>query len=127
MISTVVIGGIFVLWSWVDVVGDNWSTKKGWKIPTALYPFSMLVVWNSIAFMFLGSATMRRISGGQDAALCLILAGTGFAFLWATRVLVRRNSGPGTKLVALGSKILVVTSTVCFVFMILGIPDLWRV
>lgn len=124
MLSTAVVGGMFVLWAWVDVVVSRWRTKNGWKIPTALYPFSILVVWDSTAFAYLGSAAVRQLPAQESEALCLFLVVASFVFLLAAAIIVRRNSGPGKRLVAVGSKILVVISIVCFVIMILGIPGL---
>jgi len=126
MLSTVLIGGGFVFCSWLEVVSSKWSTREGPKIPTALYPFSILVVWDLLAFFYLYSEGVMRLPGEQVGVIWLSVLTGGLGFLWATRVMVRRNSGPGRSLVAIGSQILVVTSPLCFVVMILGMLILWN-
>jgi hypothetical protein len=125
MLSTMFIGTLFAFCAWVDVVDSRFSTKDGWKIPTSLYPFSLLVVWDFLIYLFLpseGELFRAQFTAGQIVALYLLLLGASLAFLWATVVMVRRDSGPGKSLVAFGSKILVVTSSVFFVAMLLFAP-----
>jgi hypothetical protein len=45
-----------------------------------------------------------------------------FASLLVTLVLVRQNSGPGTRVVTIGSKILLVLALLGFVGIIVGLP-----
>jgi hypothetical protein len=125
MLSTVLIGGGFVLCSWLEAVRNRWSTKVRSKIPTALYPFSILIAWDSIALIYLDSDVVTGLPERQVGAIWLSVLTASLAFLIATRLLVRRISLPKTDLVAIGSKVIVVTSAVSFVVMILGIPGLW--
>jgi hypothetical protein len=124
LLSTIYIGSLFGLCAWVDVIDGRWSTKNGWRIPTALYPFSLLVVWDLVAVNVLDSDALRKLPVSQHGVLCLIFVVTSILFLIATRVLVRRNSGPGRSLVAFGSMTLLVTSPLPFVLTIFSILDI---
>jgi hypothetical protein len=53
---------------------------------------------------------------------CFVLI--NLVLLLATRAIMRGRSGPGTKLVAIGSNILVVISIVSLVLMVVSIPGL---
>jgi hypothetical protein len=124
--GTVLLGGAFALFAWVDVFDGKWGAHEGWRIPTSVYPFSLLVVWDLGTIIILHSDALMQLSPGQHGALSLILVSTSLMFLFATRFFVRQNSGPGTSLVSLGSKILAIVSPVLFVLMILGMPSIWK-
>jgi hypothetical protein len=122
MVGCGALGGIFVVWAWADVVDSKWRANKKWNIPTALYPFTISIVLDWVAFTYLDSAAVRHVPEEQVTVFLFLFVFANFAFLFVTAVMVRRNSGPGTRLIAVGSKILVVVSIVCLVVMILGIP-----
>lgn len=123
MLSTLVIGGMFVPSSWLEVIESKRSADGSSKIPTALYPSSMLVAWDLIAFIYLDSDAVMQLHVWRVVIWLSVLT-ISLCFLASTRFLVRRNSGPGTRMVSLGSKILVMISIPCVLLMILGLPGL---
>ena len=125
-VFSILIGGVFVAMAWKDVV-RVYVTTANCRPPTALYAFTTSVF---MYLMSLGSFVLipddilyyRHFAGLQisDCVLSLFVA-CGFLFLIISIVLVRRNSEPGTRMVAIGSKALFVISLLGFIGIIAGL------
>lgn len=121
MAGTALFGGMFVMAAWLDVVRKR-ATTADWRIPTSLYPFTVSVILHPIAFIWLSSLPDGHQHVILTNSVMLFAIAGSFASLLVTMVLVRQNSGPGTGIVAIGSKILLVLALVGFVGIIVGLP-----
>jgi len=126
-VVSIFVGVPTVLIAWVDIINER-VTANNWRIPTALHAFTASVL------MYLASLFSSRIipsellhdsTAGvrsvQYVMACFIIC--GFIFLIISMVLVRRNSGPGTRVLKIGSKVLVVIALLGFIGIIGCLPQ----
>jgi hypothetical protein len=117
--SMAIVGGLFVLFAWVDVVRGR-CAGSDWRIPTALYPFTISVALHPVAYICFISAAQG--SARLMDSLMLSALAASFVCLLISLKIVRRNSEVRAGIVAMGSKILFVIAVIGFIGILLGLP-----
>lgn len=127
-VSTIGLGGVFVAIAWVKVLEMRTASAQ-WSIPVALYALSASVlvdpigVFVDLRFFPLDLLPSREMFGiflfYVVWSLTLIVS---FSFLIACMVLVRRESGPGIRVMQIGSRVLFFTSLLGLIGIIVWLP-----
>jgi hypothetical protein len=119
--STTVVGGAFVVGIWLDMFRERFSRRE-WRIPTSLYPFTISVAVHPIALTCLGLVSDAHRPAMLTASIMLATVALSFALLLLTMIRLHRKSGPGTRAIAVGSKVLLVITVVGLIGIALGLP-----
>jgi hypothetical protein len=125
-VSTVGLGGVFVGLAWAQVV-EMRAASAHWRTPVALYTFTAAVLVDIIGFIAVAVIPLRlRYREIIGVALFRVVWSSSlmvsFIFLIACMVLVRRESGPGIRIMRIGAKILLVTSLLGLIGIIAWLP-----
>jgi len=136
MASTIGLGGVFVVMAWVQVL-EMRAANGRCRVPAALYAFTASVCVDLLVFIgiIIASCNSVAISRNFPDLLDYKLFGVilvdavwffslvvSFCFLIVSIVLVRRESGPGIRIMKIGSRILFITSLLGLIGIIAWLP-----
>jgi hypothetical protein len=114
--ATAFLGAPFLLIVWFGIAFEppnHWQ----WKMPAALYAFAGATFSDSIGYLLLLNCPSAWYGLPQETTLRMIWVFTmivGFVFVLVTCVLLLRYSGPGKRVLTVGSIILFVINLIGF-------------
>ncbi|MGB0122291.1 MAG: hypothetical protein WA419_20615 [Silvibacterium sp.] len=115
---TIGIGGILAAIAWLQVLLEP-PAEAPRRIETGLLALTGAVVVDVIAM-----PAQWGFSDAEKSTVWFLLLMASFAFAIASRYFVRRNSGPGRRLVKIGANILIVCDFLGLLGIISGLPKL---
>jgi hypothetical protein len=128
MLGTILFGGILILVAWIAAARNATSISE-WKGPSALLPLTMSVALYLVLFVCLSVMPSTHRFAVVKSFLMLFTVIASVTSLLFSMLRLRWDSGPGTKLLSIGTKLLLVFTLICFVGIAIGLPgeiDTWR-
>jgi hypothetical protein len=123
MLCTLLVGGVFIAAALCDVVLKRLANAN-WTMPTALFPFTIAVMMDPIGYILRGWNYPEGRMGNLVLAIMLLAFAGSFALLLYSRSLSRRDSGPGMRILKIGTNTLIVVALFGFLGIIAGLAEI---